>query len=61
MSNPLDSVEGVNAMRGLAELARGFYLALQEQGFDPLQSMRLTDTWLRSTIAASAGQDNHGE
>jgi len=46
----MDKLEIMNAVSGLAEASRNFYLSLLDQGFNETQAMALTLTWLTGVI-----------
>ena len=58
MSDALNQVEALNAMRNLAELTSAFRNDLREEGFDDAEAMRLTVAWLTATCR---GADHGGD
>jgi hypothetical protein len=56
MTDPFDTIEALNSLRNMAELARGLFDGLLVQGFTEDQALHLTNTWLAEMIRGARGQ-----
>lgn len=55
MSDPLDRVELLHALAGMAEATRQFYQELLNEGFSKQEALHLTTAWL--TAASTPRQE----
>lgn len=53
--NPMDAIEQAQAMRGVAEIIRSYYVALCLEGFTPAEAMTLTEGYQHALVMASPG------
>ena len=59
MTDPLQTVEHLNAQENLAELTAAYFQALVRHDFSRAEALELTHTWLASMIdAADRGGDD---